>query len=208
MSTTNLKDFIRDYLARGFGSMNKNDFEVWIFQYLIENKFPNNRDYEISIELGIPISKVKRLRYEASLKFGKHEKKDYEAGFRKLLENVKFTKDGESVKFIVEDFALRKYLEFVLKSNGHLSDGSFNSEIITMSLDAFEYLLQHFWTKKEYDDFLDKAKKSLGKDVTFKDILKKLGKAVASVTFKELLSRGISFTIENLPQIIEIIQNL
>ena len=56
------------YLNRGFGSMNKNDFEVFIFSQLLDKRFLGYNDYKISIELKIPISKIKRLRYEASLK--------------------------------------------------------------------------------------------------------------------------------------------
>ena len=33
-----MKDFIDDYLKRGFGSMNKNDFEVFIMHKLLENR--------------------------------------------------------------------------------------------------------------------------------------------------------------------------
>ena len=205
---TDMKTFVDNYLKRGFGSMNKNDFEVWIFNYLLENVFNGKKDYDISISLGIPITKVKRLRYEANLKYASHKKDDYEYSFRELLRNVKFTKDGTSVKLIIEDVALRKYLEYVLKGEGYISDGSFNTEIFSMSLEAFEFLLQHFWSDEEYKDFLDKAKKALGKDTPLINILKGLGKAAGSVAFREVLRRGFSFTFDNLSKIIEIYQSI
>ena len=201
-----MKTFVDNYLKRGFGSMNKNDFEVWIFNYLLENDFKGKKDYDISISLGIPITKVKRLRYEANLKYASHNKENYERSFRELLKTVKFTKDGTSVKFIIEDVALRKYLEYVLKGEGYISDGSFNTEIFSMSLEAFEFLLKHFWSDKDYNDFLNQAKKALGKDTSLISIIKGLGKAAGSVAFKETFRHGISFTLENLSKIIEIYQ--
>ena len=62
-------DFVEWYLGRGSGSMNKNDFEVWIFNYLLKTKCYEMSNYEVSVWLKIPESKVKRLRYEAELRF-------------------------------------------------------------------------------------------------------------------------------------------
>ena len=65
---TNLRDAIDAYLNRGFGSMNKNDFEVFIFNELLRNPlYGKYMDYDFSVMLRIPESKVKRLRYEANL---------------------------------------------------------------------------------------------------------------------------------------------
>ena len=58
-----LQEFISKYLERGFGSMNKNDFEVWIFHYLMNHQLQGKTNYEVSLFLKIPETKVKRLRY-------------------------------------------------------------------------------------------------------------------------------------------------
>lgn len=60
---------IDQYLARGFGTMNKNDFEVWIFHYLMQHRLQGKSNYDISVALKIPEQKVKRLRYESELKY-------------------------------------------------------------------------------------------------------------------------------------------
>lgn len=57
-----LRSVINEYLSRGFGSMNKNDFEVWIFNYLLQERLKGKSNYDISIELKIPEQKVKRLK--------------------------------------------------------------------------------------------------------------------------------------------------
>ena len=58
-----LASAISKYLERGFGSMNKNDFEVWIFHYLLQNELNGKSNFDISVELRIPEQKVKRLKY-------------------------------------------------------------------------------------------------------------------------------------------------
>lgn len=64
-----IDDALEKYLTKGFGSMNKNDFEVWIFNQLLHTVLKDKDNYAISIYLKIPESKVKRLQYEASLKY-------------------------------------------------------------------------------------------------------------------------------------------
>ena len=123
--------FIETYLKRGFGSMNKNDFEVAIFNYLItkDENFIGKSSYELSIALKIPISKIKRLKYEAELKY---PQTNYAAEIKKILGNAQFRGTRERVSFAVEDTAVRKYLENLLKQNGSFLDSSFNAEIVTI----------------------------------------------------------------------------
>ena len=63
-----LQDFVEWYCEeKGFGSMNKNDFEVFIFSRLLQiERFKGKSNYDLSILLHIPESKIKRLRYEAA----------------------------------------------------------------------------------------------------------------------------------------------
>ena len=86
-----MKKFIQDYLQRGWGSMNKNDFEVWIFYQLLQNddySLKEASDYQIAIALRIPESKVKRLRYESMLKYGLLEEQAENLFRLKILNDV------------------------------------------------------------------------------------------------------------------------
>ena len=49
MKELTLNEVISKYIEKGFGSMNKNDFEVWIFHYLLEHELQGKKNYEISI---------------------------------------------------------------------------------------------------------------------------------------------------------------
>lgn len=142
--SSQLSIIIKEYLNRGFGSMNKNDFEVWIFNYLLRNDLNAQSNYDISVELGIPESKVKRLRYEASLKYGNpKDKTQYNKAFLSLLDNVNLKKgSGNIIQFAVEDIQLRKYLDSILKKKGFFSDTSFNTEIVSITIDDLVVLLE------------------------------------------------------------------
>mgnify|MGYP003296971562 CR=1 FL=1 len=77
---------INESLRRGFGSMTKNDYEVFIFNELLKTSdYEGKSDFEISIKLKIPQSKVKRLRYEAALRNGGFEENDMKNEFLKCV---------------------------------------------------------------------------------------------------------------------------
>lgn len=174
---TSVDSIINDYLNRGFGTMTKNDFEVWIFNYLLQNRPPNTSNYDFSVELRIPESKVKRLRYEASLKYGNPaDTVQYNEAFQKLLANVNLKKGSKNViQFAVEDMQLRKYLDSILKKKGRFADTSFNSEVVSITIDDLAILLDATSSEEQKKEllrksnengpFIDIAKKALGKIV-------------------------------------------
>jgi len=89
-TTDTLSEEIYDYVNRGFGSMNKNDFEVWIFnEFLKQNE--GMLDSEISRKLKISETKVKRLEKEAYLIYGNEDK-----GIKKISDDLieKYLKYG------------------------------------------------------------------------------------------------------------------
>lgn len=172
---------IQQYLDRGFGSMNKNDFEVWIFNYLLQNRLKGLSNYDISIELKIPESKVKRLKYEAGLKYG--DTKDtaiYASELEVLLNKAQLKKNGLCVQFVIEDIQLRKYLDSLLKQDGRFSDTSFNTEIVSIDADDLGFLMKTIFPSKDWKEFEKKAKKLLDTDnVTFKGLFKKFAESAA-----------------------------
>ena len=113
-----------------FGSMNKNDYEVELMHLLLENDFAGKSDYFISTQLQIPVSKVKRLRYEADLKHPKGAE-DYKQLFLQTLQTASFKEDGHLIQFAIHDKSLREYLSSQLEAAGSYYDTSFNEIIIS-----------------------------------------------------------------------------
>lgn len=189
---------INEYLSRGFGSMNKNDFEVWIFNYLLQERLKGKSNYDISIELKIPEQKVKRLKYEAGLKYGSPQDTTvYAEEFSELLSKVHLKKDGSGVQFVVEDLQLRKYLDSLLKKDGRFSNTSFNTEIVSIDADDLEFLMKKIFPNENWNALYKKSKDLLDTEkVTFRGLFKKfaesaaeqVGKRTIDLTFAGIMS--------------------
>ena len=148
-----MQKMLDKYLKKGFGSMNKNDFEVFIFNELLSSRFIEKNDYAISLELQIPVSKVKRLRYEASLKYPKNF--NSKEMFIKALKGARYEK--EQIVFVCENVALRQYLRSKLLERGNFYDTSFNSEIVKISNKDFFSLLEDIIMDQQEIDEIEKA---------------------------------------------------
>lgn len=168
-----VKDAIDVYLNKGFGSMNKSDFELWIFnEWISDHLHCTMSNYEISRELRLPESKVKKLRYEADLKYGNGTPEKRNEQIIALLEGAHLKRNGTQIQFVVEDVSLRKYIDHLLKQNGYFADSSFNSEVVSLTIDDWGKLLELTTTGNIMTDLLAKAKKKLNKsDLTSRELL-------------------------------------
>ena len=158
MEKGNLKieEIIQAYLERGFGSMNKNDFEVWIFNEWRKLQDKDLSDYQVSKALKISETKVKRLKYEADLKYSFDEEQLLNKFF-KLAEKANYKKDGDKLLFVINDKLLRQYINNILEESGRFMDSSFNSNIVSIYVDDFSFLLEKF-NRIDKDKILERAK--------------------------------------------------
>ena len=139
--------------------MNKNDFEVFIFsRLLLIDRFKGKSNYELSILLHIPESKIKRLRYEAALKHADINT-DYAQKVYDLLEHAQLRASDRKIVFQTEDVMIKSYISSILKKEGRLLDSSFNPELIVLHLEDFQYLAEAVYPKGESKRILAKAKK-------------------------------------------------
>ncbi len=155
-----LKRAIQSYIKRGFGSMNKNDFEVFIFNQWLS--FENNKeksDYTISRELRIPESKVKRLRYESSLVYSEYENDNQRLRneFYENLKNAKYKADSQKLYFLVPDKLVRQYINDVLENDGRYLESSLTSSSVSIYINDFIYLIEKL-KFVDRDKIVNKAK--------------------------------------------------
>lgn len=175
-----INEIIDRYCAKGFGTMNKNDFEVWIFNQILHKQFTDTQnidissDYALSLFLKISETKVKRLRYEASLKYP--EKPDYAELFIKYAASAKYDKPAKNmVTMQIKDIAFRKYLEAKLTDMNRFSDSSFNSDLIKISKSDFIELFDKVClSTAERDEVIRKMRDN--SDDTTSDRAKEIGK--------------------------------
>lgn len=200
---SDLKKFIDRYIERGFGSMNKNDFEVEIFHYLLQtNYFESTKDYEISRQLRIPQSKVKRLKYESELKY---PEKNQDEKVREILDNAHIFFDKECLVLSIEDELIRKHLDCEIKKHNSYSDLSFNTELLRLSFEDYIYLVGKFegenkveemkkklerWINAKGDEEKAKINKTGFKDLFFefaKGFVNGAGNTTANLVFNGIL---------------------
>ena len=156
MRNINTEDFneksIKSFIATCFeqyGSMNKNDHEVALFHLLVNNKYSEESDFNLSRILQIPESKVKRLRYEANLKYQKSPE-ELKLAFYGLLKSKTYKKTADNkLQFSINDKMLRLYLKDKLDAVGSFADSSFNTSIMTISAADFIILIADFEDQKD-----------------------------------------------------------
>ena len=187
-------EFIEWYLSHGFGTMNKNDFEVLIFNKLLESKCRDKSDYEISIELRIPESKVKRLRYEAELKYSIADEDERKDQLAEKIRKARFEQvKGDQIRFCLEDKVLRSYLQNVLTKDGRFYDSSFVSSIIVLSVSDFLYLIQQVYLD-DWEEMVKKAKRDIKEPnefpKTFAEALGDAGKGFCMKLLDNVVGEG------------------
>ncbi|MDE6437329.1 MAG: hypothetical protein K2K69_07470 [Muribaculaceae bacterium] len=156
-SNTFLQKEIGRYLERGFGSYNKNDFEVLIFKALLDGALKGKSNYEISRALQIPESKVKRLRYEVDLKYADRESYDSEKYLEldRVLTQAVWKGSSGKIQISIEDISLRKFLDNILKTHHSFSDSSFNSEVVTITPDDLSIIFSTYAGGREVIEKVD-----------------------------------------------------
>ena len=198
MNTINNKlsvaDAIQAYLNRGFGSMTKNDFEVWIFYQLLCGELRGKSNREISIALRIPDSKVKRLRYEADLKWGTpNDDKAYHDALVNVISKARLVKDRTQILLVIEDTALLKYLDAKMKNANVVWDKSFNSENIYIDFEQYEIFCNEVLTK-EYQDAVNFLRKKFNNDHPIVQFFNDLGNKSREEVMNELAGSAIKVT--------------
>ncbi len=208
-----MKDLIKKYLDKGFGSMNKNAFEVFIFNEIMKNPYEileidseiKLSNYDISLKLKIPETKVKRLAYEADLAYGGENR---EAECRKKLlqaiEKVKFKcdkKENTKVSFVIEEFSVRKYLEHKLKQKGTFIDFATNNEVVIVSIEDFSELIKDLYSREEQKAICKKLKKA--STANFKDVLTEILNSVAKKEVGNVIALSSKYLIGKAEEMIK-----
>ena len=184
-----------------FGSMNKNDYEVALFYLLLKYQYVGKSDYEISINMRIPESKVKRLRYEVGLRYSENSSTEqYKENLANLLLGCKYRIHNDRIQFAISDKMFRLYLSDLLMKDGRFADTSFNVNIVSMTADDLLFLLSEINAnsreiiEKMKTDFKDRETE-LPKSVI--ESLKDLGKDVVIAAAKKVATDDVASELGN-----------
>lgn len=191
-----MKDFIKWYLKKGFGSMNKNDFEVFIFnEWFSETQNKDKTDYAISRELRIPESKVKRLKYEASLVYSDDSNEEsLKEEFLVNLQKAKYKQDSQKLYFLIPNKLVRQYINNILEKDGRFLESSLTSSSVSIFIDDFIFIVEKLQLVDE-KELIKKAKeeseKNHGFPIEWNEILKNFAKGLANDKLGEFTTEAI-----------------
>lgn len=207
------QEFIEQYANRGFGSMTKNDFEVLLFNLLRKyGDLGDKSNFEISLYLQIPETKVRRLAYESDLKYSHITDDDIKTEFFKIVAQSKLRADLNKVEFVIENKFIRTSIGAQLKKLGHYADSSFNSEITRIHVESFIDLMAYYYPQKAIERIVKECqaaiKGSKEQPITFKFILRKFIEGLASESGKKVIDIGAAYFTGGAENVLPLISQL
>jgi hypothetical protein len=188
------KEFLENYLKFGLGSMPKPDIDALVMHLLdlygVEGSGPLaiHSNQTVSERLKTPVSKVKKMRYDAALKFGGRIEDQAMGRLLAALSKASLEPDGEKVLLIIEDSLAKNWLQGQLKIHQHIFDHSFNTEIVKVSITGLFQVLDSVFDAGEIDKFrkgydaVKKKKTSEERVAAFKGVAKTFAEGAAKAT--------------------------
>jgi hypothetical protein len=162
-------EFLDSYLKLGLGSMPKTDIDALVMFLLdkhgLRSSGPLARlsNQQASELLKTPVAKIKKLRYEAALKFGGRAEDQAMGRLLAALANATMEMQGDKICLIVEDTLAKNWLQGQLKTHQQIFDHPFSAEIVRVSADGLFRVLDSTFDKAELAAFkegYERAKQS------------------------------------------------
>ena len=152
-------EFLENYLKFGLGSMPKSDVDALVMSLLDKHGYGASgpmaslSNQTVSERLRTPVVKVKKLRYDAALKFGGLVEDQAKGRLLAALANATLEPQDEKVCLIIEDALAKNWLQGQLKTHQQIFDHSFNTEIVKVSATGLFAVLETLFDKKQLQAF-------------------------------------------------------
>ena len=179
------KAFLENYLKFGLGSLPKSDIDALVM-HLLDLHGPNGSgplaglsNQVVSERLRTPVTKIRKLRYDAALKFGGRIEDQAMGRLLAALSKASLEAEGKKICLIIEDSLAKNWLQGQLKIHQQIFDHSFNTEIIKVDAEGLFEVLETCFDKdalKAFRSGYDAAKKKKSQE--------EMKKAFASVAKK------------------------
>ncbi len=161
-------EFLDSYLKFGLGSMPKSDIDALVMHLLDQFGYGGSGPLSqlgnqiVSERIRTPVSKVKKLRYDAALKFGGRVEDQARGRLLAALASASIEPQQDKICLVLEDSLAKNWLQGQLKIHQHIFDHPFNTEIVRVSSDGMFQVLETLFGKSELEAFkvgYEKAKK-------------------------------------------------
>ncbi len=185
------QEFLANYLKFGLGSMPKSDIDALVMHLLdchgLDGSGPlaYHSNQTVSERIKTPVAKVKKLRYEAALKFGGRIEDQAKGRLLAALSKATIDVEGDKICLIIEDSLAKNWFQGQLKIYQQIFDYSFNTEIVKVVASGLFQVLRAVFDDAELDSFVsgyDEAKKKASVEDQrkfFKSVAKKFAEGAA-----------------------------
>lgn len=216
-------EFLHEFLSRGYGNYGKRDTDVLVFHLLkVGEVFHGKSQYEVARLLRTTPAKIRSLVYDEALRFPENQDLPDAERIRKKLglyfqsPLIRFDKKGEKIYLQIDDPILLDDLRGLAKRKNQLIDGSFSTDVATLSPDAFISILEEILPEEEKKELIKKAE-GLSKEkdpLSFKEVMQSIitkarDKGIeeaGGIMWKEFLSplllKGAGAAIKLLPLVL------
>jgi hypothetical protein len=181
---------------RGMGSLSKRDIDVYVMHLLDEQGLDDGvplkhlSNQQASVKLRTPATRIKMLRYEATLKHVSNNEALAKWKFLEVLARAKFDAEKDKLGFVVEDVFTKNWLQGILKSEGLVFDNSFNTEIVKVDSAGIFGILELLYDKQSVATLKQRVEaiKAKNEKLSFAEIKKEFLKGAASALGKSATS--------------------
>lgn len=121
-----------------FGAVSKRELELALFEMLRELGIIDRKAslFSLMTELRVTRAKATQLLFDIEVRSRGDDADGLDDEIRTALAETKFAKDGDLFVLEIENPLVQAHLRNRLRDLGHVSDASFNSAIVRMSIDA------------------------------------------------------------------------
>lgn len=150
-----VEQFLNEYLKEGFSSLPKREVDILVMNLLLNmGDLAGESNQDLSVRLRATESKIKRLRYEARLKYPP-DPEYVQREFFYILSKSKYAIDTGKIIFAIEDEYIRHAIQGKLKAKGMFADTSFNTELIKIDPKFLVSVLGELYSEEIAKDFND-----------------------------------------------------
>ena len=175
-----LEKFLEDFLSPAFGAMPKGEIDISVLNLLIAIGAVNDNpsSYDLVSTLKITKQKARTLIYNRELRTRTSE--DLDAEVRRILLKPVIQKRGDQFALEVESPLALDHLRAKVRSLGHLTDGSFSTNLVTLKLDAMAALIESTLDSAQKAMAERELKKAGATEISLRGILKAMLKKFGS----------------------------
>lgn len=133
-----LRQLLQVATSPAFGAVSKRELELALFEMLRELGLIEKRAslFSLMTELRVTRAKASQLLFDIEVRSRGGDATGLDEEVRSALKATKFAKDGDLFVLEIENPLVQAHLRNRLRELGHVSDASFNSAIVRMSLEA------------------------------------------------------------------------